>query len=82
MINGKIAQRNDNMILTRTGEQRLDLLAQYPLVNDRHDPQGIASIGEDITEKFYSEKTQEVVYKIAESITFRQQPGRVVCLHS
>ena len=67
MINGKIAQRNDNMILTRNGEQRLVAWHNTLIFNDRHIPQGIASIGEDITEKFYSEKTQEVVYKIAES---------------
>ena len=67
MINGKIAQRNDNLIITRTGEQRLVSWHNTLLFNDRRIPEGIASIGEDITEKFYSEKTQEVVYKIAQS---------------
>jgi len=67
MINGKIAQRNDNMIITRNGEQRLISWHNTLLFNDRRIPEGIASIGEDITEKFYSEKTQEVVYKIAQS---------------
>lgn len=67
MIIGRIAQRNDNMILTRTGEQRLISWHNTLLFNDRHIPQGIASIGEDITEQFYAEKTQEVVYKIAQS---------------
>lgn len=67
MVNGKIAQRNDNVILTRSGERRLISWHNTLIFNDRHIPQGIASIGEDITEKFYVEKTQEVVYKIAES---------------
>jgi PAS domain S-box-containing protein/putative nucleotidyltransferase with HDIG domain len=67
IINGKIAQRNDNMILTRKGEQRLISWHNTLLLNDRLNPQGIASIGEDITDKFYSEKTQEVIYKIAQS---------------
>lgn len=67
MINGRIAQRNDNVIITRTGEQRLISWHNALLFNDRKIAEGIASIGEDITEKFYSEKTQEVVYKIAQS---------------
>jgi len=72
MINSKIAQRNDNMILTRNGEQRLVAWHNTLIFNDRHIPQGIAAIGEDITERFYSEKTQEVVYKIAESTIIAQ----------
>lgn len=67
MVNGKIIQRNDNMILTRAGEQRLISWHNAMLFNDRRIPQGIAAIGEDITDKFYVERTQEVVYKIAES---------------
>ncbi len=67
MINSKIAQRNDNMIITRNGELRLISWHNTLLFNDRRIAEGIASIGEDITEKFYSEKTQEVVYKIAQS---------------
>jgi PAS domain S-box-containing protein/putative nucleotidyltransferase with HDIG domain len=67
VINGKIAQRYENMILTRKGEQRL-ISWNNTILRDNHGiPQGIASIGEDITEKFYSDKTQEVIYKIAQS---------------
>jgi PAS domain S-box-containing protein/putative nucleotidyltransferase with HDIG domain len=67
MVNGKIAQRNDNMILTRTGEQRLISWHNTLIFNDRHIAEGIAAIGEDITERFYAEQTQEVVYKIAQA---------------
>ncbi len=67
MVNGKIAQRNDNMILTRNGEQRLISWHNTLILNDRHIAEGIAAIGEDITERFYAEQTQEVVYKIAQA---------------
>ena len=67
MVNGKVAQHNDNTILTRAGEQRLISWHNTLLFNDRHIAEGIAAIGEDVTERFYAEQTQEVVYKIAQA---------------
>ncbi|MBA4374792.1 MAG: hypothetical protein C0401_01275 [Anaerolinea sp.] len=66
-LHGNVPQRYENMIVTRKGEQRLISWNNTLLTDDHGITTAIASIGEDITEKFYSEKTQEVIYKIAQS---------------
>jgi PAS domain S-box-containing protein len=66
-LGGKIPQHYENMIITRKGELRL-ISWNNTLLRDNHGVvNAIASIGEDITEKYYSEKTQEVIYKISQS---------------
>jgi PAS domain S-box-containing protein/putative nucleotidyltransferase with HDIG domain len=64
---GEIPQRNENMILTRSGEQIMVSWNNTLLKDDQGNVTAIASIGEDITEKYYNEKAQAIIYKIAQS---------------
>ena len=65
--NGEVPQRNENMILTKTGDQILVSWNNTLLKDEQGNATAIASIGEDITEKYYNEKIQEIIYKIAQS---------------
>jgi PAS domain S-box-containing protein/putative nucleotidyltransferase with HDIG domain len=64
---GSVPIRNENPILTKNGDQRL--IAWYnTLLRDSHGKYvGIASIGEDITEKHFSEKLRETLLTISQS---------------
>ncbi len=64
---GLIPQRSESFILTKSKEQILVSWNNTLLKNDQGNVTAIASIGEDITEKFFAEKTQAVIYKIAQS---------------
>lgn len=64
---GEIPQRNENMILTRSGEQIMVSWNNTLLKDDQGNVTAIASIGEDITEKYYNEKAQAIIYNIAQS---------------
>ncbi len=64
---GEIPQHHDNMILTRSGEQLMISWNNTLLKDEQGNVTAIASIGEDITEKYYNEKAQAIIYKIAQS---------------
>lgn len=64
---GEILQHNENMILTNAGEQIMVSWNNTLIKTEANAVTAIASIGEDITEKYYSEKAQEIIYKIAQS---------------
>lgn len=64
---GEIPQRRENMILTRSGGQLMISWNNTLLKDEQGNVTSIASIGEDITEKYYNEKAQEIIYKIAQS---------------
>ncbi|MRR32949.1 PAS domain S-box protein, partial [bacterium] len=64
---GEIPQRHDNMILTRKGDQLMISWNNTLLKDEAGNVTAIASIGEDITEKYYNEKAQAIIYKIAQS---------------
>ena len=66
-LSGKISQRIDNMILTSKGEQRLIAWNNTLIRNQQGVISAIASIGEDITERYFTERTQEAIYKISQS---------------
>lgn len=65
--NEEITQRNENVILTKTGEQIMISWNKTLLKDEQGNLTAIASIGEDITEKYYNEKSQEIIYRIAQS---------------
>jgi PAS domain S-box-containing protein len=64
---GEIPQHHENMILTRSGEQLMVSWNNTLLKNEQGNVTAIASIGEDITEKYYNEIAQAIIYKIAQS---------------
>ncbi len=64
---GDIPQRNENTILTKSGENILVAWNNTLLRDEQGIVTAIASIGQDITEQYYNEKTQEIIYKIAQS---------------
>ena len=64
---GLVPQRDENAILTKAGEQFLISWNNTVIKDDDGNVTAIASIGEDITEKYYNEKAQEIVYHIAQS---------------
>ena len=64
---GKIPQRLDALILTKKGEQRLIAWNNALLRSSTGEIIAIALIGEDITDKRITEKTQEAIYKISHS---------------
>ncbi len=64
---GLVSSRNENMILSRSGEQILVYWNNTLLRDEEGKITAIASIGEDITDKYYNEKTQEIIYNIAQS---------------
>ncbi len=64
---GVIPQRNENMLLTKSREQSLISWNNTLLRDDEGKITAIASIGQDITEKYFTGKVQEILYKIAES---------------
>lgn len=66
-LKGSVPVRNENPIVTRSGERRMIAWYNTLLRNSRGEYEGIASIGEDITEKAFSEKIREVVLKISQS---------------
>ncbi|MBA4385013.1 MAG: hypothetical protein C0410_09775, partial [Anaerolinea sp.] len=80
---GEIPQRNENMILTRSGEQIMISWNNTLLKDETGNVTAIASIGEDITEKYYNEKAQEIIYKIAQStITSRNMDELFQSIHT
>jgi PAS domain S-box-containing protein/putative nucleotidyltransferase with HDIG domain len=80
---GEIPQRHENMILTRSGEQLMISWNNTLLKDDMGNVTSIASIGEDITEKYYNEKAQEIIYKIAQStITSKDQDELFQSIHA
>jgi PAS domain S-box-containing protein/putative nucleotidyltransferase with HDIG domain len=64
---GSVPIRNENPILTRSGEQRLISWYNTALRNSRGEFEGIASIGEDITEKHLSETVRDTILKISQA---------------
>lgn len=64
-IHGNIPQHNENSILCKNGEQKLISWNNTILKDSSGEVSGIASLGEDITEKNLSEKIQEIVFKIS-----------------
>jgi PAS domain S-box-containing protein/putative nucleotidyltransferase with HDIG domain len=64
---GNLPIRNDNPILTRSGESRLISWYNTILRNTHGEYEGIASIGEDITERTLSDALRETILKIAQS---------------
>jgi len=64
---GNVPVRNENRILTQKGERRMIAWYNTLLRSPHGEYEGIASIGEDITEKAFNEKIQEVVLKISQS---------------
>ncbi len=64
---GEITQRNESVILKKTGEHLFISWNNTLLKDDSGNITAIASIGEEITEKHYNEKAQEIIYKIAQS---------------
>lgn len=68
-ITGEIPARYENLILTSQGEQRL-IAWNNTILRDSHGAvSGIASIGQDITERNFSEKIQAGIYKISQVAT-------------
>jgi PAS domain S-box-containing protein len=64
-IHGNIPAHNENPILCKNGEQKLISWNNTILRDSNGDISGIASLGEDITEKSLSEKIQEIIFKIS-----------------
>ena len=80
---GEINQRHENMILTRSGEQIMISWNNTLLRDEQGNATAIASIGEDITEKYYNEKAQAIIYKIAQStITSKNLDELFQSIHS
>lgn len=65
---GEFPIRNENPILTRSGELRLISWYNTVLRNSHGEYEGIASIGEDITERHLSEAVRETLLKISQSV--------------
>lgn len=67
-ITGSVPARYENLILTSQGEQRL-IAWNNTIMRDSHGSvSGIASIGQDITERNFSEKIQAGIYKISQVV--------------
>lgn len=64
-IHGSIPAHNENAILCKNGEQRLISWNNTILKDSNGETTGIASLGEDITERNLSEKIQEIIFKIS-----------------
>lgn len=64
---GEIPQRNENFVLAKSGEQILFSWNNTLITDEQGNITAIASIGEEITEKYYTEKAQSIVYQIAQS---------------
>ncbi|MEA5079789.1 MAG: PAS domain S-box protein [Anaerolineaceae bacterium] len=64
-LHGHIPQHNENSILCKNGDQRLIAWNNTILRDASGEISGIASLGEDITEKNLSEKIQEIIFKIS-----------------
>ena len=65
-ITGSIPARYENLVLTSHGEQRL-IAWNNTILKDAHGSvTGIASIGQDITERNFGEKIQAGIYKISQ----------------
>ena len=64
---GSVPQRNEYSILTKQDEQIIVSWNTTLLRDDAGNVTSIASIGEDITEKYFNEKTQEIIYNIAQT---------------
>jgi PAS domain S-box-containing protein/putative nucleotidyltransferase with HDIG domain len=61
--------RNENPILTKSGEQRLISWTNTLMKDPLGKPAAIASIGEDITEKDQMERIQNTILKISQTTT-------------
>lgn len=66
-LQGKMPVHNENPILTKIDEQKLIAWNNTILRDANGDVTGIASLGEDITEKRLSDKIQEAIFKISVS---------------
>jgi len=64
-LNGNIPLHNENAVLCKNGNQRLISWNNTILRDSSGQISGIASLGEDITEKNLSEKVQEIIFKIS-----------------
>lgn len=77
------ASRKENMILTKQGEQIMISWNNTVLRDDAGKVTAIASIGEDITEKYFNEKTQEFIYNIAQkTITSKNMDELYQSIHT
>lgn len=65
---GEFPVRNENPIVTGSGELRLISWYNTVLRNSHGEYEGIASIGEDITERHLSEALRETLLKISQSV--------------
>ncbi len=67
MSTEKVIPYGENHIVTITGERRLIGWNTTRMNNSRGEMIGLASIGEDITERTWAQKMQEVVHNISQS---------------
>ncbi len=66
-LTGTIPAKRENLVLTKQGEQRLIAWTNTTLSDKHGNVTGIASIGQDITERNFTEKIQAAIYKISQS---------------
>ncbi len=66
-LTGVIPAKRENLIMTRQGEQRLIAWTNTTLSDKNGHITGIASIGQDITERNFSEKIQAAIYQVSQS---------------
>ena len=71
-LTGVIPAKRENLILTKQGEQRLIAWTNTALSDKNGNVTGIAAIGQDITERNFSEKIQAAIYQISQSATQTQ----------
>ena len=66
-LTGNLPVRRENNILTSQGEQRQIAWTNTSLANKKGNITGIASIGQDITERTFSEKIQMALFQISQA---------------
>lgn len=66
-LTGSIPSRRENNILTAQGEQRQISWTNTTLTDSSGNVTGIASIGQDITDRTLSERIQMAIYQISQS---------------
>ena len=66
-FSGIIPARYEHPLVTKRGEQRMISWNNTLLRNHQGEVVGIASIGEDITERKWAEKVQAAIYKISQA---------------